>query len=265
MNKKAFFKNLYEKVIDLISLEETILNYPDKRILNHVYINIERSIADIGLSMDIGNKDFVVGYHHSIGQLIGVGYSKESIMLEILGERGGINDGNSGINHFVSLKKRYMSTTIIGDNLSIALGLAMAYKKKKNKGKVIVFFGEGTASNGSMHEALNISSLFNLPILFVCFTDGKVLTVKSTNVIANQEIWKMVKWYGISSKRISSIDIDSIYEIRKSTKNPFLLQVMVPTIKNEKKKEYIIEILKKKAPKFKCLGSEIDKKINESS
>ena len=245
MNKKYFFKNLYEKVIDLISLEETILNHMDKRMLNHVYVSIERAIADIGLSMDIGNKDFVVGYHHSVGHLIGVGYSKESVMLEILGERGGINDGKSGINHFASLKKRYISTTIIGDNLSIALGLAMAYKNKQNKGKVIVFFGEGTASNGAMHEALNISSLFNLPILFVCYTDGKVLTVKSTSVVSNQEIWKMAKWYGIRSKKISSMDIESIYKIRKSTKTPFLLQVDVPVIQNEKKKEYIFETLKK--------------------
>ena len=90
-------------------------------------------------------------------------------MAEIYGKRTGCNKGKSGTLHLaVPEVNAPCTTTVVGGGLPIAVGVAFAQKYQKENSVTVCFFGDGAADEGSFHEALNLASLWELPVVFVC-------------------------------------------------------------------------------------------------
>jgi len=122
-----------------------------------------------GACAALSPKDVIIPNHRSHSHLLAKGADPKALMAEIYGKRTGCNKGKSGTLHLaVPEVDALCTTTVVGGGLPIAVGVAFAQKYKMEKKATVCFFGDGAADEGSFHEALNLASLWYLPVIFVC-------------------------------------------------------------------------------------------------
>ncbi len=113
--------------------------------------------------------DVMISNHRSHHHLLAKGADPKTLMAEIYGKRTGCNKGKSGTLHMaVPEVNAPYTTTVVGGGLPIATGFAFSQQYRKEKRVTACFFGDGAADEGSFHEALNLASLWKLPVIFVC-------------------------------------------------------------------------------------------------
>jgi TPP-dependent pyruvate/acetoin dehydrogenase alpha subunit len=122
-----------------------------------------------GACAALGPKDVIISNHRSHNHLLARGADPRALMAEIYGKRTGCNRGKSGTLHLaVPEVNALCTTTVVGGGLPIAAGVAFAQKYKKEDSITACIFGDGAADEGSFHEALNLASLWTLPVVFIC-------------------------------------------------------------------------------------------------
>jgi acetoin:2,6-dichlorophenolindophenol oxidoreductase subunit alpha len=122
-----------------------------------------------GVGAALSPEDVIISNHRSHSHLLAKGADPKALMAEIYGKRTGCNKGKSGTLHMaVPEVNALCTTTVVGGGLPIAVGVAFAQRYKKESRATVCFFGDGAADEGSFHEALNLASLWALPVVFVC-------------------------------------------------------------------------------------------------
>jgi acetoin:2,6-dichlorophenolindophenol oxidoreductase subunit alpha len=122
-----------------------------------------------GTCAALSPEDVIISNHRSHSHLLAKGADPKTLMAEIYGKRTGCNKGKSGTLHLAVPEVNALCTsTVVGGGLPISVGVAFAQKYKMENRTTICFFGDGAADEGSFHEALNLASLWDLPVIFVC-------------------------------------------------------------------------------------------------
>lgn len=122
-----------------------------------------------GVCAALAPQDVMISNHRSHSHLLAKGANPAALMAEIHGKRTGCNKGKSGTLHLaVPEVNAPCTTTVVGGGLPIAVGVAFAQQYKKENCVTVCLFGDGAADEGSFHEALNLASLWRLPVIFVC-------------------------------------------------------------------------------------------------
>lgn len=122
-----------------------------------------------GVCAALQPEDVIISNHRSHSHLLAKGADPKSLMAEIYGKVTGCNKGKSGTLHLaVPEVNAPCTTTVVGGGLPIAVGVAFAQRYRGEKRVTVCLFGDGAADEGSFHEALNLASLWELPVLFVC-------------------------------------------------------------------------------------------------
>ena len=114
-------------------------------------------------------QDVIVTNHRSHGHLLARGVDPGALLAEIMGRQGGLNRGKSGTLHLADPGRNVlMTSTVVGAGPLLAMGAAFAQHYRQEQGVTCVFFGDGAAAEGSVHEAMNLAAVWKLPLLFVC-------------------------------------------------------------------------------------------------
>ncbi|MEN6441587.1 MAG: thiamine pyrophosphate-dependent dehydrogenase E1 component subunit alpha [Syntrophobacter sp.] len=122
-----------------------------------------------GVCAALAPEDVIISNHRSHNHLLAKGADPRALMAEIYGKSTGCNKGKSGTLHLaVPEVNAPCTTTVVGGGLPIAVGMAFAQQYRNEKSITVCLFGDGAADEGSFHEALNLASLWKLPVIFVC-------------------------------------------------------------------------------------------------
>lgn len=122
-----------------------------------------------GVCAALQPEDVIFTNHRSHSHLLSKGADPKALMAEIFGKRTGCNKGKSGTLHMaVPEINAPCTTTVVGGGPPIAVGRAFAQQYRGQKCVTVCFIGDGAANEGSFHEALNLASVWNLPVIFVC-------------------------------------------------------------------------------------------------
>ena len=122
-----------------------------------------------GICAALTPDDIIITNHRSHHHLLAKGADPKALMAEIFGKSTGCNKGKSGTLHLaVPEINAPCTSTVVGAGLPIAVGTAFAQRYEKKQNVTVCFFGDGAADEGSFHESLNLASLWNLPVIFVC-------------------------------------------------------------------------------------------------
>jgi pyruvate dehydrogenase E1 component alpha subunit len=123
----------------------------------------------VGVCAALQPEDAIITNHRSHSHLLAKGADPKAIMAEIFGKRTGCNKGKSGTLHLaVPEVNAPCTTTVVGAGAPIAVGRAFAQQYRLEKCVTVCFIGDGATDEGSFHEAVNLASLWNLPVIFVC-------------------------------------------------------------------------------------------------
>ena len=132
-----------------------------------------------------------------------------AIMAEMYGKSNGCSRGRGGSMHLFDAKSNfYGGNAIVGGGLPLAVGLAMAIKKRGvDKAVAVCFFGEGAVAEGAFHESLNLAALWKLPVLFMCENNRYAMGTALSLSESEPDIASKASSYAIDSCQVDGMNV----------------------------------------------------------
>jgi pyruvate dehydrogenase E1 component alpha subunit len=234
MEKKEYL-DLYHQMVVIRRLEEKAAElYQQGKIGGFLHLYIGQEAVATGLISVRKPEDRVITAYRDHGVAICCGIPANVVMAELLGKETGCSRGRGGSMHMADVNLNYWGGhAIVGAHLPIAAGLALGDLYKKNTGVTICMFGDGATNIGFFHEAVNLSKVWKLPILWVCENNQYGMGTAVDRASAVSEIRQKAEGYGIPNARVDGMDL---MEVRKITaeilekirqgNGPFFLEAM---------------------------------------
>jgi 2-oxoisovalerate dehydrogenase E1 component len=208
------------QVMEIRALENNIANLLSKAVLkgaSHLYAG-EEAVA-VGAVSALRDDDLITSTHRGHGHAHAHGdkaaktpdakqdhYNK--MMAEVLGKAGGYCRGKGGSMHIADVAHGNLGATgIVGGNIPVAVGAALAQKLQGTDRVVVCFFGDGAANEGTFHESLNMASIWDLPVIFVAENNMYGMSVPFKKVTKLPDIASRASAYGIPGEVVDGMDV----------------------------------------------------------
>ncbi len=208
------------QMMEIRAIENNIANLLSKAVLkgaSHLYAGQE-AVA-VGAVSAIRDDDYITSTHRGHGHAHAHGdkaaktpqnkqdhYNK--MMAEVLGKEGGYCHGKGGSMHIADVEHGNLGATgIVGGNIPVAVGAALAQKIKGTDRIVLCFFGDGASNTGNFHEALNMASLWDLPVIFICENNLYAMSVPWKKASKLSSIANRACAYGIPGVTVDGMDV----------------------------------------------------------
>ena len=186
--------------------------YAERQIVGLLHLSIGQEAVAVGACSSLRNDDYVFGGHRSHGHAIAKGADINRLMAEIAGRATGYCGGKGGSMHIVAKEAGFITATgVVGGTIPLALGAAFAAKEKKKGQVAVVFFGDGAGQAGPFHESLNIASLWQLPVIFVCENNGYA---EFTPLAAHTKVERLAQHAKTYVIPASTIDGNNLFAVR---------------------------------------------------
>ena len=175
----------------------------------HLY-NGEEGVA-VGVMQALRPEDAVVGTYREHGHAIARGIPMSKLMAELYGKATGCCRGRGGSMHIFDAPTRfYGGNAIVGSCLPLATGLALAEKLRETDAIAAVFFGEGAVAEGEFHECMNLASLWQLPLLFVCENNLYAMGTALTLSEAQTDLRAKADGYRMRALSVDGMDVCAV-------------------------------------------------------
>lgn len=176
----------------------------------HLYVGEEA--AAVGAIYALSSDDYITSTHRGHGHCIAKGADLNLMMAELLGKETGYCRGRGGSMHIADVTKGNLGANgIVGGSIDIAAGAALTCKLKKNSRIVACFFGDGAANRGNFHGALNMASIWDLPILFICENNQYGMSMPVKQAFNIRRISDRKASYNIEGITIDGNNIVEVY------------------------------------------------------
>ena len=202
-------REFYSKMLLIRRFEEKCVElYSNQKIRGFLHLYIGEEAIAVGVMNALDKDDAVLATYREHGHALCRGVSAKSIMAEMFGKMEGCSRGRGGSMHLFDAKtKFYGGSAIVGGSLPLAVGMAMADKMMKRNRVTVCIFGDGAVAEGEFHESLNLASLWNLPILFVCENNSYAMGTSLKLTQSETNIYKKADSYKIHSKQIDGMSV----------------------------------------------------------
>ena len=179
--------------------------------LTMVCTSIGQEASAVGVVRSLSEHELILTNHRSAGHLLARGADPGRLLAEVMGKSTGYCGGKAGTLH-ISAKELgvVLTSTIVGGELSLTPGVALAQKQLGKQGIVVCFFGDGAATEGIFHEALNLTAVWELPVLFICENNQWQAYVHRTETMKIDHISTWADRYGMSAETIDGNDVDAV-------------------------------------------------------
>lgn len=183
----------------------------------HLYIGQE-AIA-IGVQEASEKDDLHITTYRDHVHMIACGMKPEGIMAELMGRKDGYSKGKGGSMHMFSRDKNFFGGHgIVGANIPIGTGLALAQKYKDVQGTTFCYFGDGAINQGQFYEALNMASLWNIPIVYIIENNGYAMGTSVERSTSQPELHRRGEGWNVKGVSIEGFDVRTVYEKAKETR-----------------------------------------------
>jgi 2-oxoisovalerate dehydrogenase E1 component len=204
---------LYRQMLIIRRTEEQLARAHAQGLVHgacHTYVG-EEAIA-VGVCAQLRNDDAVFSTHRGHGHALAKGVTPRELIAELLGRVTGVSHGRGGSMHVFSPEVGMLGTSgIVGPSMLMAAGIGYAYRLAKSDRVSVAFFGDGASNNGAFHEALNMASIWKLPVLFVCENNQYATEVPFVTVAGNPDISVRGQAYGIPSPAVDGNDVLAVH------------------------------------------------------
>ena len=170
----------------------------------------EEAVA-VGLAAALTGRDQLLTGGRSIGPAIARGVDPRQVMAELLGKRAGTNGGRAGRGHLSDPGSGFFGAhAVVGGNISIAAGVALAKHLDGDGGIVAILFGDGACGAGALHETLNIAAKWKLPLLFVCNNNQWSVSTTREDALAPTRLSDLGATFGMPACTIDGLDVEAV-------------------------------------------------------
>jgi len=197
----------------------------------HLYIGQEAVAA--GSLAVLRDDDYVICSYREHGQALVRGVPANAVMAELFGKATGCSRGKGGSMHLFDAGRRFMGGHgIVGGHIPLAAGLGFAIKYRGGDQICLCYFGEAAVNIGAFHEALNMASVWKLPIIFCCENNRYGMGTAFERVAAVTDVVEHACSYDMAAELVNGMDVMAVYgateraaERARKTGHPTLLEV----------------------------------------
>ena len=211
---KLEYLDLYHQMVLIRRVEERAAElYQQGKVGGFLHLYIGQEAVSTGLVAARLPQDRFITAYRDHGLAINVGIPAEQVIAELLGKATGMSKGKGGSMHMASVEKNFWGGhAIVGAHLPIAAGLALGDQYAGNDGVTVCMFGDGATNIGFFHEAVNLSKVWKLPVLWVCENNQYGMGTAVERASAVSEIRQKAEGYGIPNERVDGMNVLTVKE-----------------------------------------------------
>ncbi len=184
----------------------------------HLYIGQEAVAVGLQSALTEGLDSVITGYRDH-GHMLAYGIDPNVIMAELTGRQAGISKGKGGSMHMFSTEHRfYGGHGIVGAQVALGGGLALAHQYRGDGGLCLAYFGDGAANQGQVYETFNMASLWKLPIVFVIENNQYAMGTAVSRSSAETEFYRRGTAFRIPGMDVNGMDV---LEVRQAAEIAF--------------------------------------------
>jgi len=177
----------------------------------HLYAG-EEAIA-VGVCALLSDSDYITSTHRGHGHCIAKGVDVKEMMCELYGKKNGSCNGKGGSMHIADVDKGMLGANgIVGAGGPLACGAGLTAKIKETDQVTVCFFGDGAAEQGTMHESMNLASIWKLPVVFVCENNGYAQTTPLCYHCAAEDVADRATAYNMPGFAVDGTDLFAVHE-----------------------------------------------------
>src|SRR3954464_6323707 len=177
----------------------------------HLYIGQE-AVSTGALSM-LRPDDYVITTYRDHGPALARGMTPRAVMSELFGRQDGCSRGKGGSMHLFDADTNFLGGHgIVGGHVPIAAGVGFAIKYRRGNQVCVCFFGEAAVNIGAFHEALNLASLWNLPVIFIVENNRYGMGTAISRSTANEDAVIRAKGYRMDGESVDGQDVFAVRE-----------------------------------------------------
>jgi pyruvate dehydrogenase E1 component alpha subunit len=211
--EKGLVTSLYERMLLIRRFEEESARlYMQGKIRGFLHLYIGEEAIAVGAISVLRDDDYIITHYRDHGHALARGMEPKVAMAELMGKATGSSGGKGGSMHLFDVSRGFMGGhAIVGGQLPIATGLALAIKYRGESRAVLCFLGDGAVNEGEFHESLNLASLWKLPVLFLLENNlyGMGTHIERTRA-AGRDIYLAADAYKIPAAQIDGMDVVAV-------------------------------------------------------
>ena len=210
---KQTYRNWYENMLFWRKFEDKLAAvYIQQKVRGflHLYNGQEAVLAGALHAMEIGKDRMITAYRNHV-QPIGMGVDPKRVMAELYGKATGTSMGLGGSMHIFSKEHLvHGGHGIVGGQIPLGAGMAFGDKYFKRDNVTLCFLGDGAVRQGSLHETLNLATLWQLPVVFGVENNGYAMGTSVERTASHTEIWKLGLGYDMPCEPVDGMDPEAV-------------------------------------------------------
>lgn len=206
---------LYKQMWLIRFFEEKVDEFFAKGMIHGTtHLAVGQEASAVGSCAALAEDDMITSTHRGHGHCIAKGADVNRMMAELFGRTTGYCKGKGGSMHIADVSKGNLGANgIVGGGFSIATGAALT-SKMKNQGKVVLcYFGDGASNEGSFHEAVNLASIWKLPVIFFCENNQYGMSGPVKEMVNIENIAERAAAYGIPGHIVEGNDLVDVMAV----------------------------------------------------
>jgi pyruvate dehydrogenase E1 component alpha subunit len=190
--------------------------YAKAKVGGFLHLAIGEEATIVGAVRAMRDEDYLISTYRSHGHALARGADPDRVMAELFGRQEGVSHGRGGSMHMFDLEKRFMGGYgIVGGNLPLAAGMALASDYQGLDEVTVCVFGDGAANQGTFGETLNLAALWKLPVVFMVTNNQFGMGTALERHTAQTDLHRRGDGYGVPGMRCDGMDVVETYEVMR--------------------------------------------------
>ena len=209
--------NMYRKMMLIRRVDDKLIELWKRGENNSHNSYAGQEAVAVGACSALEPDDIITSNHRGLGHCLAKGVDLGKVFAEYLGRDTGLCRGKGGGMHLSSFETGVFGAyAIVGENIPVAAGIALASKMRKTGQVTLCFFGDGASNQGTFHEGLNLASILNVPVVYICENNGYAITVPVSYSVPIPNIADRASSYNIPGVVVDGMDVLGVYSAVKS-------------------------------------------------
>ena len=180
-----------------------------------IHLSIGQEASSVGVCSCLQKDDYVVTTHRGHGHMIAKGADLKRMTAELFGKKNGYCKGKGGSMHIADFAIGFLGANgVVAGGLPIITGAGLSIKMRKTSQVAVAFFGDGAANRGPVHEAMNMASIWKLPVLFVVENNRYASTTPMALSCSVGDLCQRAAGYDMPGEKVDGNDL---LAVRKAT------------------------------------------------
>ena len=176
-----------------------------------MHLSIGQEASAVGSTLALRPQDYILSTHRGHGHCIAKGADPARMFAEFFGKETGYCHGRGGSMHIADIEGGNLGANgIVAGGLPIAVGVGISIKSQKQDRVCMVFFGDGATNEGAFHEALNMASIWKLPIVFLCENNKYAMSMDIALSMAVKDVADRASAYAIPGVTVDGNDLPAV-------------------------------------------------------